>query len=91
MVERSARVSHALGNRRFHQWVFEVDGRIVQRMSRIDAPVAVPTQGVPLKDGEFYVHEECVSCFGGGCSICHWSGEVQLVRKLSNHKFGAMT
>jgi RecJ-like exonuclease len=76
MVGRSARVTHELGNRRFHDYVFMIEGNRVLSMQHL-VPVddivedEIIYRCVACKDtGHLIVFDECPHCEGVGCKHC---------------------
>jgi hypothetical protein len=82
VIGRAAIVTHPDGNRRYHEWIFDVRGATVERATRIRRA-----------DGEeFVVWEECPECAGDPdlddgsgmkCSACGGVGEVRVRRRLT--------
>jgi len=73
MLARSAICSDDGANRRFHNWLFEVEswpGR-VRRMWKANPRYV----GVDKNKG--YMAEPHDLCDGEGCVVCGWSGEVR--------------
>jgi hypothetical protein len=85
MLRKSARITHPLGNRRYHEWVFMVEGNRVLDMGLIeDGPVVdyADDEPPPEEDLSIYkcytckddhkiqVFNECPRCEGGGCKRC---------------------
>ena len=72
MVDKSALSSAVTGfNRKFHQWLFKVEGQDVLNM-RLGHQ---PSIGQPR--GQGFIFEECSGCGGTGCIHCGWYGEVK--------------
>jgi hypothetical protein len=69
MVKHSAPFTHPWANRRFEDWVFDVDGNRVEGIGRLAVPVAVEKQ---LK----VVNVLCRVCWkdGEGCPECGGEG-----------------
>lgn len=85
MVKSAAIITHGLGNRRFHQWVFEVKGQHVTKMNRWIKEVT--RQG----SMDMVAHEECEHCEGSGCDHCDYVGQVRVLyqqrqRSVANAK-----
>lgn len=90
MVQRAAMVTHEQGNRRFHEWVFLIDGQLVKWM----APFASSTQKDKINrnhphpgPGEFLVWEPCEECedengVSQGCKHCEFEGDRPVIRRL---------
>jgi hypothetical protein len=72
MVNRAAITTHALGNRRYHGWVFKVSGDRVASM-RLDLP---PREVMVQATTSYVSHEECPDCEGWGCKLCGYSGNA---------------
>jgi hypothetical protein len=64
MADRSARVTHERGNRRFHDYVFVVVDDVVEELSFIGAD-------------QVAVFDECPHCEGAGCQHCGGTGFVK--------------
>lgn len=69
MLSLAAIVTHPKGNRRYHNFVFDVQGNQL---------VAV----TDLRGESFLVIEECQGCKGTGCTICAGTGEVKVIRRV---------
>lgn len=78
MVGRSARFAHPLGNRRYKEFLFFVEGDELKNVYRL-ASVAVPL--APLRENQspcwfctglhkLAVFDECRRCDGHGCRYC---------------------
>lgn len=84
MVHRSARITHEKGNRRYHQYLFQVEGhklvdvaefneRPAHRESRFEE---TEDDGVAYKcetckdQRKVRVFNECPKCYGVGCKRC---------------------
>lgn len=78
MVAKAALVKHSRGNRRYHDWVFQVvPGEVnlgVARMSRLHSPVKLVS-----KPGYPVLFEVCPECDSDGCKECGWTGELEIV------------
>lgn len=78
MVRRSARCTHELGNRRYHDYIFNVEGQRVISIAEldyeevdIDEPLEVTYKCDTCKDqGTIPVFDECPRCEGEGCKRC---------------------
>lgn len=74
MLVESAKFTHEWGNRRFHGWVFHVEGdgdvRAVHRMAKIEL---TKVGRLPRSVGQRETHD---ACDGVGCMSCGWNGEV---------------
>ena len=82
ILGKAAIVSHPRGNRRYHNWVFNLQGNTLTSVADIRAPVASKPQN--RKNGQkptFVVWEECVNCSGPGCPACGGKGEVKVTRQ----------
>ena len=68
MLKHAANIRAEGGNRRYHQWLFDVDAAsgAVNDM-RLLEPIEVGT-------GEGTVSEEHEACGGEGCRACGWIG-----------------
>lgn len=65
MVQRSARFTHPNGNRRYHDYVFMVEGIRVTAFSKVDstAPQVEPVEEETLEEEQApYVHYRCDTC-----------------------------
>jgi len=71
MVKLSAPFTGEGMNRRYHQWVFKVDGYLVEKMMLHDLRTVGATKG----DG--WIEEEHEGCLGEGCRDCGWTGMVR--------------
>lgn len=71
MAKKAAINTHDRGNRRFHGWIFDIQGNTLQRMTQ-DIQRIVRRQG----STNLTVHEDCEECDGDGCKECGWVGEV---------------
>lgn len=98
MIDRASKCSLPSGNRRFHEWVFSVDGKqVVQVMTNSrsgEASVMLPSvRELPiLRSDEFLTYDECDGCQGRGCRACDGTGEVVIIRReQKKQKFGVMT
>lgn len=84
VIKKSAIITHPQGNRRFHGWIFDVQGTRVVRATKLDS------------EREFIVYEECPGCRGTGwpgpkgegskCSTCKGDGEIKVTRRLPPEK-----
>ena len=91
MVKAAAVVTHARGNRRYHDYVFQIEGRNIVSMADLNAGAGVTKkQDAPLRPDEFVQYEECEQCHGDGCEACNNEGEVRYVRRLSGQKSNPM-
>lgn len=74
MLNRLAVIRGPGYNRRFHHWVFLIEGETVVSMQRL----------LPLEvgEGDSSVREDHDECEGRGCKACGWSGYV--LRKVSD-------
>lgn len=86
MVKRAALCTHEYGNRRYNDYVFQIDGRNIVSMVDLNSGLYVTNKPkpVPLAPGEFVQYEECDQCHGKGCAACNFEGEVRYVRRLSD-------
>lgn len=75
MVERSAVYRDPRGNRRFYDWLFQVENGEVQRMCYLTKrTIEQPKDATKLP-------EECLTCEGEGCKECGWNGSLRVIRK----------
>ena len=79
-VERSARCTLPEGNRRFHYWVFDIQGDLLARVT--DLTTGHSSTPRALGSDEFMAYEECPDCGGEGCKQCGNLGDIRVVRKL---------
>lgn len=71
MLAHSARVTHNNGNRRFHQYIFEVQGNEVFNVFNMDDNTTSDHECRRCKDtGKLPVFDECLHCNGVGCHHC---------------------
>lgn len=70
MLEDSAPVTHPRGNRRYENWLFNVQGKLVISVHKIFC-----TQCDDRK--RITVYDTCESCGGKKCKQCHWKGEAR--------------
>ena len=71
MLQKSARVSHSLGNRRYHDYVFEVQGDEVFTVARFDDGQITLYVCQTCKDKKkIAVFDPCSLCDGEGCTHC---------------------
>lgn len=73
-VRKAARFSHEFGNRRYHEWIFEVRGEQVLRMVTLD-----PVEQFEHSMSPMVAYELCEECNGDGCKACGWHGEVKVI------------
>lgn len=59
MVRQSAKCTHVHGNRRYEDFVFNMDGRVVMGIALFNAPARSHT-----------LYDDCPSCLGRGCNKC---------------------
>jgi hypothetical protein len=85
MVRAAAPVTHENGNRRFHHWLFKVEGDILISMCRWDM-VHRDLSHQRKGSDEFLVTEECALCDGDGCKQCGWVGFITAYRSAPKHK-----
>lgn len=57
------------GNRRYHNWVLDIQDGVCQSMSKL--------QIVQIGNGKTPMYEDCSQCDGDGCHFCGWIGEVK--------------
>lgn len=78
-VKSSAITSSYEGaNRRYHQWVFLVQGDAVISMRNIETGRRSGT--MQAGPGEFLVYEDHEACNGAGCKDCQ-QGSIPVIRK----------
>jgi hypothetical protein len=90
ILGKAAIVSHPQGNRRYHNWVFNLVGNTLVSVSdiRLKAPVSPggrqKVSNKPPKNSSnkpvFVVWEECPECEGPQCPVCGGRGEVKVTR-----------
>ncbi|MDH5184905.1 MAG: hypothetical protein OEX12_13565 [Gammaproteobacteria bacterium] len=80
MASQSAVLTHPLGNRRFGDVIFDMNGRIVNRINAY-SEVAEDTQ----PDGD-PMYDECLVCDGAGCLECD-EGQVIVGYTNQIHQF----
>lgn len=72
-VRMAARCTHPIGNRRYHDWVFDVEERgkdtHVERMCKYEL--------TDYASGAQFELEECEDCDGAGCRDCGYAGVVK--------------
>lgn len=79
-VKASAITSSYEGaNRRYHQWVFLVQGDTVVSMRNVET--GRRSGSMQAGPGEFLVYEEHEACGGGGCEACEYEGNIPVIRK----------
>lgn len=71
MVKLSAPFTGDGMNRRYHQWLFKVDGPLVVKMMLHDL------RTVGTVKGQGFIEEEHEGCLGEGCRDCGWTGVVR--------------
>lgn len=87
MLAKSCLISHAEGNRRFHNWLFRVENGVVRYMQPLATqPKKDTITHESLSPNEFMVYEECDDCRGKGCPTCGYTGELRIVRRLPSGK-----
>ena len=69
MLVRAAKVTHPEGNRRYHSWLLQVEGKKVLRLRKFDM--------TDYSQGCRSIEEECEACDGEGCAECGWVGKVK--------------
>ena len=74
MVVLSARCTHKLGNRRYHDYVFQVQGEKVLDLAKLgdeDTEDEVLFDCLNCKDErKVVVFDPCDNCDGAGCRLC---------------------
>jgi hypothetical protein len=73
MVKRAAITTHERGNRRYHNWLFSIEGDTVRRMTTVEET----TISRPGKEA-ITVYDEHDDCDGLGCAGCGFIGEVRI-------------
>lgn len=74
MIKKSSICSHsAKGNRRFHDWIFNISPEGCTDMFKEEITI--------IGKGHIGMYEDCPKCDSEGCKFCGWNGEVQ--RKLN--------
>jgi hypothetical protein len=68
MLDDAAYTSIRGCNRRYFQWLFEVNGNVLKDMQREDL--------VEIGRGDNRMLEEHEACHGEGCRECGWAGSV---------------
>ena len=89
MVQKSALVTHENGNRRYHEWVFLVEGQLVKWMSPLAPSKEKDTINRPHPTpgpGEFLVWEDCDECNGQGCKFCDFEGDRPVIRRYPRQR-----
>jgi len=71
MVKRAAITSQEGGNRKFHNWVFQIDNFEVTNMRRSEMRVD------GIDQGRGYMTISCLFCSGWGCKLCGWWGKTR--------------
>ena len=71
MVQRSAPFTGEGMNRRYHQWLFKVDGELIVKMMLHDL------RAIGTMRGQGFIEEEHEDCLGAGCRDCGWTGVVR--------------
>jgi hypothetical protein len=92
MLRHAALCSHEKGNRRYHDWVFQLRQGVIFRMTDVRTGASSDTirsSNLHLAPGEFLVYEDCTECRGKGCRHCD-GGQVPRVRRLQANRIGAM-
>lgn len=75
MVEHAAKTSLRGCNRRYHHWLFLVEGEVLKDMQY--------AEGIPeVGNGLVEMMEDHLPCQGRGCKACAWSGSI--IRKISD-------
>lgn len=72
MVKKAAITTHEFGNRRFHNWIFDIkQGKVWKMVQDREVPVRIVQSSMSLT-----AHEDCPDCEGDGCKECAYTGEV---------------
>jgi hypothetical protein len=66
MVNRAAITTHERGNRRYHDWVFNVEVGVVRNMTK----ATMAHFNVPGRTMDLTVEDVCPYCDGEGCKKC---------------------
>ena len=84
MLKSAALVTHGMGNRRFHNWLFRIRGDQCVAMNRWVREITRPSTE------DMVVHEDCEHCDGAGCEHCDHIGQVRAIyqrqRSVKNGK-----
>lgn len=72
MMRTAAIITHGLGNRRFHGWVFEVKSGVCTKMSPWVKEVTVDSTV------DMVAYDECEHCEGAGCAQCDFVGHLRV-------------
>jgi len=75
MLDFAAPVSHDCGNRRYENFIFDLDGFYVDSVSSINAISCTSIPGY-VNLGEGIVQIECPHCQGYGCTVCVDNGHL---------------
>lgn len=74
MLRQAAIVTNERGNRRYHDWLFQVDGSTVVSMQHFNyTKLRIPSQT------NLAVYQPCAECEGSGCAACGHVGEVHVI------------
>lgn len=92
MVVRAAKVTHKLGNRRYHQFLFMVQEGVVSLMTALEFDNAEAewyseNSHLQPSEGEFLVYEECRKCEGEGCKRCGNTGQIRVIRRENDQLY----
>lgn len=87
MARRAAITKHPQGNRRYHNWLFQINGTYVVSMVNLDVPAAKEAPPTKVGEKEFVMYDECPKCEGEGCEACNHTGQVKAVHKEQSRKF----
>lgn len=92
MVRQAAPCTSDYGNRRYHDFVFQIEGNDIVSMYDIKDGLFVTKreQRATLQDDEFIQYEDCEDCLGPTCKKCNGLGEIRYIRKLKSNKLGVM-
>lgn len=82
MVHKAAICSLPGWNRRYHEYVFQINDFCVTDISVLDKPDHAGRIAVKLLPGEFLVYDECGDCRGVGCEFCE-GGQVARKRRIN--------
>lgn len=83
MLTSAALITHGLGNRRFHNWLFRIRGDQCVTMNRWVREITRPSTE------DMVVHEDCEHCDGAGCEHCDHIGQVRVIyqrQRSANHE-----
>lgn len=93
MVTFASPFTHEWGNRRYHDYVFDVRGLEVLRVGnlRIGTNSGIIRDNAPNADEFFTTYDPCGNCDGDGCHLCNNEGTVAVQRRATKPKVGVMS